>query len=690
MWKSKRLSVLLFALFTLSLSTLQGQDTIKVMYYNLLNFPDAGAANRQDTMERIFSYVQPDVLLVCELTSVSGANDLLNTLNGLGIGAYQRANYVANQSSSNNLQNLCFYRSDKLKLQGQSVITTTLRDINEYRLFQVDDLSSDTVFVDFYVTHLRAATGPANVADRAAAVGALKTYLSTQPLDKYRVFGGDLNFYTSTESGYQALLNDPPVLFQDPINRPGSWSNSLSFADIHTQSTRSTSFGGGASGGLDDRFDFIMLSQNIMSGTGEVRYRSGSYRAVGNDGLHLNQSVNQGSNLSAPAEVISALYQASDHLPVVLDLILSTTPGEPVEPTDCGDLYFSEYIEGSSNNKAIELYNGTGEIIDLSSYSVRLYNNGATTPNSTLNLSGTLADGQTYNIVNSSAATELLNLANTTSGVTFFNGNDALGLFKSEELIDVIGEIGVDPGTDWTVGSGATSEYTLVRKPEIASGQLNWAIGATEWLVYPQNTFSFFGSHSADPCDSGPELCSTTSVPTGLSSSIGPGGVTLSWDPLDGAVKCEVNGRRVGTSSFAKLRGDVPPFSRLIPGSQLIPGQSYEWKIRCACNLSPLLTTPFSASEFFTWPSLREEPVQLSDEISIYPNPASNRVQIQWPGSSTEARWFVQDIHGKVLQSGVVSGSIEHLDISQWPSGIYLVRLENQSLRSIDKLVIIH
>ena len=673
----------------LSTSLVQAQDTLRVMYYNLLNFPTGGAINRQDTMAPIFAYVKPDVLLVCELTSLSGANDLLNTLNGLGIGPYQRANYVINTSSSNNLQNICFYRSDKLNLFSQDEIFTGLRDINEYQLYQINGTTGDTIWMDFYVAHLKAATGSSNEAEREAAILDLKSHLGASPSNRYRIFGGDLNIYNSSEAAYQALLFNPPT-FNDPINRPGNWSNNASFDDIHTQSTRVTSFGSGASGGLDDRFDHIVVSDNIMSGTGDVQFISGSYKAVGNDGNHFNQSINDGVNLSAPPEVISALYQSSDHLPVIMDLLVNGSPIEPpVDTGGCGELFFSEYIEGSSNNKALEIYNPSGGAVDLSLYSVSVFNNGATTPNSSVSLSGSLADASTYQIVNSSAGPTLLGLADITSGVTNYNGDDAIGLYKSGVLIDVIGQIGFDPGTNWPVGSGATSEYTLVRKPEVQSGQTDWTLGAGEWLVYPVDDFSFYGSHTADPCAT-VETCSTTAPPTGLTSMVQASGVLLTWNELAGAQKCEVNGRPLGAPSFAKIRTNVPPYQTLVPSSKLNPGTTYEWKLRCACSISPLEVTPFSPLETFTWPILRnqQEMPDVSLSPKIYPVPASDNITIQWPLGMQDQGWVVYDSFGRIKASGTSLSQTQILDVSNWPTGIYLLRSEGFSGKILGKVIL--
>ena len=108
--------------------------------------------------------------------------------------------------------------------------------------------------------------------------------------------------------------------------------------------------------------------------------------------------------------------------------------------TPCSDLFFSEYLEGASNNKAIEIYNPTSSSITLSDYYVLRDNNGGTTSTDTFQMDGSLAPGEVYVIANPSAATEIANIADTTSTVTFYNGDDALRLLNGNtgQIIDVI------------------------------------------------------------------------------------------------------------------------------------------------------------------------------------------------------------------------------------------------------------
>lgn len=159
------------------------------------------------------------------------------------------------------------------------------------------------------------------------------------------------------------------------------------------------------------------------------------------------------------------------------------------------DLFISEYIEGSSNNKAIEIFNGTGRDIDLSGYSVKTYSNGSSTPNYNLNLTGTLIHGEVYVIYNAGSNANIISAGDISSDVTFYNGDDAVGLYNGSELIDLIGVIGVDPGASWPVGTGSTVEYTLVRKSSVLSYSGEFV--GSEWDVYPQDTFTYLGSHTA-------------------------------------------------------------------------------------------------------------------------------------------------------------------------------------------------
>ena len=153
-------------------------------------------------------------------------------------------------------------------------------------------------------------------------------------------------------------------------------------------------------------------------------------------------------------------------------LALSFAGGANAAPSE---LFFSEYIEGSSNNKALEIYNGTGAPINLatSGYSVQMFFNGSATAGLTINLTGTVAAGDVYVIAQSAANAAILAQADQTNGSGWFNGDDAVTLRKGTTVIDSIGQIGFDPGTEWGTGLTSTADNTLRRKLLIEAGDAN-------------------------------------------------------------------------------------------------------------------------------------------------------------------------------------------------------------------------
>jgi len=173
-----------------------------------------------------------------------------------------------------------------------------------------------------------------------------------------------------------------------------------------------------------------------------------------------------------------------------------------------GATSFSEYIEGSSNNKALEIYNGTGTEIDLSAgaYSIQMYFNGSTSAGLTINLTGIVANGDVYVVAHSSADAAILAQADQTNGASWYNGDDAVILRKGSTIIDAIGQIGFDPGTQWGSELISTADNTLRRKSSICTGDPdgnNPFDPSIEWEGYATNTFEGLGAHTVS-CDLGP------------------------------------------------------------------------------------------------------------------------------------------------------------------------------------------
>ena len=177
----------------------------------------------------------------------------------------------------------------------------------------------------------------------------------------------------------------------------------------------------------------------------------------------------------------------------------------------CG-LFFSEYAEGSSNNKYLEIYNPTNEAIDLSGYAYPSTSNAPTVPGeyefwNAFDEGATIAAGGIYVIAHPSANAAILAFANETHQY-LSNGDDGYALVQGTQdaftILDVIGNWDADPGSGWDVAgeSAATKDHTLVRKSTVTQGVgYDWATAAgtnaedSQWIVYDQNTWDYLGSH---------------------------------------------------------------------------------------------------------------------------------------------------------------------------------------------------
>jgi hypothetical protein len=199
--------------------------------------------------------------------------------------------------------------------------------------------------------------------------------------------------------------------------------------------------------------------------------------------------------------MLHSLLRRSVTLCVIFLMGIPHTPAIHAAPSAAAELFFSEYVEGSSNNKALEIFNGTGAPVDLSSYKIEIYFNGNTSPTSTINLTGNLLAGATFVVAHTGADPLILAVANMTNGNLSFNGNDAIVLKNGVAIIDVIGQVGFDPGTEWGSGLQSTADNTLRRKSSICQGDTNpndAFAPADEWDGFANNTFNGLGSHTMD------------------------------------------------------------------------------------------------------------------------------------------------------------------------------------------------
>jgi hypothetical protein len=207
----------------------------------------------------------------------------------------------------------------------------------------------------------------------------------------------------------------------------------------------------------------------------------------------------------------------------------------------CTELFFSEYVEGSSHNKALEIYNPTSSTIALSNYRLIRFSNGASLPVDSFDLTGSLPAHSVWVVTNGQATPDqnnaycdsaLMAMADQLApapyvvgtAVLFMNGDDAIALVKisPHTYVDIFGKIGEDPGTAWTdvfpytsaAGTWWTVDHTLIRKSTVQTGvTVNpSAFNVTaEWDSLPENTWTNLGMHTC--------LCGNTGILDGTTNA---------------------------------------------------------------------------------------------------------------------------------------------------------------------------
>ena len=366
--KKNSLFILLF-LLGFSISAIAQNDTLKVMQYNLLNYgnntgycttTNNNINDKNGYIRTILTAYYPDILTVCEIGRGSNLpNDFLNNvlnINGLN---YWMTSAGSNTGNSSSLINCIFYNSTKLTLTGHHTAQTYTRDVDVYDFtFKNDD--SGKIQLTCVIAHLKAGTGSDNESKRKMMAENTMRYLEANYRERNVLIMGDFNLYTSSEPAYQALTNQstyPNSFFIDPLYPygVGAWNSNYNYKDYHTQSTHKDNDSNcHSSGGMDDRFDFILMSENIYGGRDGIRYIGGSYNALGNDGNRYNKSINYPVNQAVSQAVADALYNNSDHIPVTMELVAYLN--EDVNEMNTNELSFDIFPNPASKEINIRFY----------------------------------------------------------------------------------------------------------------------------------------------------------------------------------------------------------------------------------------------------------------------------------------------------------------------------------------------
>ena len=363
------------------------QDTLTVMQYNLLyygnyqsGFADCYETNnntqrKDECIRTLVNYVKPDIFTVCEFGATSALqNDFLRHNLNINGANYWQSDNIINYASSNIINHI-FFNAQKLGLSKHIALRTNPRDTDVYELYlKTKSLSAgDTIKLVCIVAHPKAGMGYES--SRRALMQVAMDYVNQHYPHDNALIMGDFNMYGASEPAYRLLTqtySNPEICFMDPaalVGGVGEWNNNNQFAAFHTQSTRNYSDECFSSGGLDDRFDFILMADEIAFSYNHLRYVQGSYHAVGNDGRHFNMSVNQGNNTAVPDEVAEALFDGSDHLPVTMKIAVDVHLG--VEDLEAQSLYATVAPNPASDRAVVSFFNPTQGQVQLELYTLQ-------------------------------------------------------------------------------------------------------------------------------------------------------------------------------------------------------------------------------------------------------------------------------------------------------------------------------
>lgn len=295
---------------------------LRVVNYNILNYPSLSGALRDPHFRTILTPLSADVVVVQEMQSQAGVNQFLNSvLNTIEPGQWAAAPFYDGPDTDNAL----FYRTSAVTLLGSWawLPPDNLRYVAVYRLLPAGYGTGAELRI--YSQHLKASTGSTNAARRLTDAISIRDSMNNVPPGTHSILTGDFNLYSGAEPAFQKFLEsqaDNDGRLYDPQNLPFITWNTASLAPYHTQSPCiSGCLGGFATGGLDDRFDMFLPTYNLNDGQ-SMELLAGTYVPIGNDGQHYNKNISDAPEIPEGQAYANALFGASDHLPIRVDVQL--------------------------------------------------------------------------------------------------------------------------------------------------------------------------------------------------------------------------------------------------------------------------------------------------------------------------------------------------------------------------------
>jgi PKD repeat protein len=400
------------------------------------------------------------------------------------------------------------------------------------------------------------------------------------------------------------------------------------------------------------------------------------------------------------------------------------------ETTTCDQLMISEYLCGSSQNKAIELVNASNNALNLSDWSIALFTDGSNVPSQTLNLNGSLLPYQTYVLANPAADPAIQANANILSGICSFTGNDVIALVHQGTIVDMVGVIGENPIPGWAIGASATHAIDMRRDITVSAPNADWNNALSGWIAYPSNTFDNLGTHDFN-C--GTFQSQTPQAAFGISQNIicagdcinlidQSSGTPSSWIwTLPGSLNGTANGANpgqicydtpgtyaisltvTGTSGFdtETLNAAVtvlpyPTPSIALNGSTLtcngcVGDVVWYWNGEPVPDANGSQLEAFAPGTYSlsstnaggctgTSISVKVFTVGIQSNATpiahVYPNPAQDWIYIQRTNEAVNLKYALRDALGRIVQQGTLQGSMNKLEFTkQLASGIYMLSL---------------